>query len=288
MGQQAQPPPYVRARIEVLRKIREQEQRIAENMKRIRYKIAVLSGKGGVGKSFVTASLAFALANMGRRVGVLDVDIHGPSIPKMMGVEGQQPEAKAPDRIVPVTAPLGVKVMSIALMLPDARTPVIWRGPVKTSFIRELLAYTDWGELDYLLVDLPPGTGDEQLTVVQLVRNLTGVIVVTIPSQVSKYVVVKAISFAEKLGTRVLGIVENMSYFVCPDGSRHYIFGQGVGEELAREYGVPLLARIPLDPRISRAADEGVPFFLKYPDSPAAREILELARRLASSVEADG
>jgi ATP-binding protein involved in chromosome partitioning len=278
-------PPYLRARIEVLRKIREQEQRVAENMKRIRYKIAVLSGKGGVGKSFVTASLAFALANMGKQVGVLDADIHGPSIPKMMGVEGKYPEAVAPDRIKPVTAPLGVKVMSIALMLPDERTPVIWRGPVKTSFIRELLAYTEWGELDYLLIDLPPGTGDEQLTIAQLIKQLSGFIVVTIPSEVSKYVVVKAISFAQKLNTRILGLVENMSYFVCPDGSKHYIFGKGVGDDIAREYGIPLLGRIPLDPRISRANDEGVPFFMKYPDSPAARELVRIAEKLVDIVE---
>ncbi len=280
-----QVPPEVRARIEAFKKIREQEKMIEENMKKIKYKIAVLSGKGGVGKSFVTASLAFALSYLGKKVGVLDADIYGPSIPKMMGVQGQYVLATGEGRLIPVVAPLGVKVLSIGLMLPAEDVPVIWRGAMTTSAIREMLAYADWGELDYLLIDLPPGTGDEQLTIVQLIKDMTGAIIVTIPSDVSRLVVAKAINFCRKLNLNILGIIENMSYFVCPDGSKHYIFGEGAGRRIAEQYKIPFLGEIPIDPRISRANDRGEPFFVKYPDSPAAKAIIELARRLIKQLE---
>ncbi|BEP17554.1 Mrp/NBP35 family ATP-binding protein [Pyrofollis japonicus] len=278
-------PPEVKARIEAIKKIREQEERVRKNLEKIKYKIAILSGKGGVGKSFVTASLAFALAYLGRQVGVLDADIYGPSIPKMMGVAGQPVMATDDGRILPVIAPLGVKVLSIGIMLPSEDTPVIWRGPLSTSAIREMLAYAEWGTLDYLLIDLPPGTGDEQLTIVQLIKDLTGTIIVTIPSDVSRIVVAKAINFARKLNAPILGIVENMSYFKCPDGSKHYIFGEGAGRKIAEKYNVPFLAEIPIDPRISRANDSGEPFFVKYPDSEAAKIILELAKKIIDIVE---
>ncbi len=278
--QQRRVPPEVRARIEALKKIRSQEEQARKRLGAIKHKIAILSGKGGVGKSFVTASLAFALALKGYKVGVLDADIHGPSIPKMMGVSGQYLEATSDGRVLPALAPLGVKVVSIGLMLPSEDTPVIWRGPLKTSAIRELLAYTDWGELDFLLIDLPPGTGDEQLTIAQLIRDLTGTIIVTIPSEVSKVVVVKAIAFAKKLNVPILGIIENMSYFECPDGSRHYIFGKGAGREIAEKYGVPFLGEVPIDPRISEANDKGIPFFVEYPDSKAADAFLNIADKL--------
>ncbi len=285
MGQKPDVPPEVRARIEAFKRIREQEKMIEENMKKIKYKIAILSGKGGVGKSFVTASLAFALSYLGKKVGVLDADIYGPSIPKMMGVQGQHILATGEGRLIPVTAPLGVKVVSIGLMLPAEDVPVIWRGAMTTSAIREMLAYTDWGELDYLLVDLPPGTGDEQLTIVQLIKDMTGAIIVTIPSDVSRLVVAKAINFCRKLNLDIIGIIENMSYFVCPDGSKHYIFGEGAGRRIAEQYNIPFLGEIPIDPRISRANDAGEPFFVKYPDTPAARAILGLARALTERLE---
>lgn len=258
---------------------------IKEKMSKIKYKLVVLSGKGGVGKSFVTASLAFALANKGKKVGVLDADIHGPSIPKMMGVHGYTLMATPDGQILPATAPLGVKVVSIGLMLPDDYTPVIWRGPIKTSAIRELLAYTAWGELDYLLIDLPPGTGDEQLTIVQLIPNITGAIIVTIPSDVSRIVVLKAISFAKKLNLPIIGIIENMSYFQCPDGSKHRIFGEGVGKRIAEETNVRFLGEIPIDPLISRANDSGEPFFIKYPKSLAAKAFIEIADKIISIIE---
>ncbi|HIP65978.1 MAG TPA: ATP-binding protein [Pyrodictium sp.] len=278
-------PTDIKHRIDMFKKIREQEQAIKEKMSKIKYKLVVLSGKGGVGKSFVTASLAFALASKGKKVGVLDADVHGPSIPKMMGVHGYTLMATPDGQILPATAPLGVKVVSIGLLLPDDHTPVIWRGPIKTSAIRELLAYTAWGELDYLLVDLPPGTGDEQLTVVQLIPNITGAIIVTIPSDVSRIVVLKAISFAKKLNLPIIGIIENMSYFQCPDGSKHYIFGEGVGKRIAEETNVRFLGEIPIDPLISRANDSGEPFFIKYPQSLAAKAFMEIADKIISIVE---
>ncbi len=278
-------PPEVKARIEAFKKIREQENMIKENMKRIRFKIAVLSGKGGVGKSFVTSSLAFALAYQGKRVGVLDADIYGPSIPKMMGVQGQPVYASSEGRLLPVVAPLGVKVISIGLMVPSEDIPVIWRGTLTTSAIREMLAYTEWGELDYLLIDLPPGTGDEQLTIVQLIKDITGALIVTIPSDVSRIVVSKAINFCKKVGLKIIGVIENMSYFTCPDGTKHYIFGEGVARKISSQYNIPFLGEIPIDPRISRANDSGEPFFIKYPNSLASKAVIEITKAIIKSLE---
>ncbi len=275
-------------RQEAIKRAMEQQRMIAEKMKSIRYKLVVLSGKGGVGKSFVTASLAMALAMKGRRVAVFDADIHGPSIPKMLGVHGKRMYALPDGRLLPVDGPLGVKVVSIDFLLESEEQAVIWRGPLKTAAIRELLAFTEWGDLDYLLVDLPPGTGDEQLTIAQLIPGLTGAIIVTIPSDVARIVVKKAVTFAKKLNIPVIGIIENMSYFECPDGSKHYIFGQGAGRRIAEEMGVPFLGEIPIDPRISKANDEGKPFFVEYPDSKAAKAFLEIAERIIERVEGRG
>ena len=272
-------------RQEAIKRAIEQQKMIAEKMKNIKYKIVVLSGKGGVGKSFVTASLAMALAMKGKRVAVFDADIHGPSIPKMLGVHGKRMYALPDGRLLPVDGPLGVKVVSIDFLLESEEQAVIWRGPLKTAAIRELLAFTEWGELDYLLIDLPPGTGDEQLTIAQLIPGLTGSIIVTIPSDVSRIVVKKAVTFAKKLGIPVIGIIENMAYFECPDGSKHYIFGKGAGRRIAEEMGVPFLGEIPIDPRISKANDEGKPFFVEYPDSKAAKAFLEIAEKIIRTVE---
>ncbi|WP_244403846.1 Mrp/NBP35 family ATP-binding protein [Pyrolobus fumarii] len=278
----------VKQRAEIMKKVIEQQRMIAEKMKKVRYKLVILSGKGGVGKSFVTASLAMALAMKGRRVAVFDADVHGPSIPKMLGVHGKRMYALPDGRLLPVEGPLGVKVVSIDFLLESEEQAVIWRGPLKTAAIRELLAYTDWGELDYLLVDLPPGTGDEQLTIAQLIPGLSGTIIVTIPSDVARIVVKKAITFAKRLNIPIVGVIENMSYFECPDGSRHYIFGKGAGRRIAEEMGVPFLGEIPIDPRISKANDEGKPFFVEYPDSSAAKAFLEIAERVIERVEGKG
>jgi len=272
-----------------MKAIQEQQRMIVQKMDRIKYKIGVLSSKGGVGKSFVTASLAAALAVKGRKVAVLDADIHGPSIPRMLGLPAGMGLLARPDgSIVPAEVPPGIKVVSVGLMLPTEDTPLIWRGPLKTSALRELLAYTDWGELDYLLIDLPPGTGDEQLTIAQLIPKLTGFLLVTIPSEVSKVVVKKAAAFAKRLNVPVIGVIENMSYFECPDGSIHYIFGRGAAEEIARDYGIPYLGDIPIDPRIREANDRGEVFFLKYADSKAAKAIIDIVDKIIEIVESKG
>ena len=272
-------------RLEVLERIKREEEQARERLKSIAHKVAVLSVKGGVGKSFVTANLAVALTKLGRRVGVLDADVHGPSIPRALGLRGVRLEA-GPDGIIPAKGPLGVKVVSIGLLVEGEDKAVVWRGPLKSAFIRQILAYTSWGELDYLLVDLPPGTGDEQLTIAQLISGLDGFLVVTMPNQLSESVVSKAITFAKLLGVPILGIVENMSYFRCPNtGKLHYIFGRGGGERLAKASGAPLLAKLPIDPRASETMDRGEPIVLKYPDSELSKAIASLAEKLVEIVE---
>uniref|UniRef100_A0A7C4B9I4 Iron-sulfur cluster carrier protein n=1 Tax=Thermofilum pendens TaxID=2269 RepID=A0A7C4B9I4_THEPE len=264
-------------KLEILRRIREQEELAARRLSTIRYRVAVLSGKGGVGKSLVTANLAAALAAKGYTVGVLDADVHGPSVPKLLGVHGQAIYA-GPAGLIPLVGAGGVRVVSADLMLPDEETALIWRGPMKTSFIRELLSMVAWGEMDYLLVDLPPGTGDEPLTIAQLIKGLNGAIVVTTPSDLSRVVVKKAVTFCRQLKIPLLGLVNNMCCFVCPVcGTKHYIFGKSGAERLAEETGVRLLAEIPIDPRISESADSGVPFVLAFPNSEAAKSFIKLA-----------
>jgi len=267
------------------RPIQEIQKSIAERLSGIKYKIAVMSGKGGVGKSFVTANLAFALAYRGKKVVVLDADFYGPSIPKMMGVEGQRVYA-TPEGLIPVTGPLGVKIVSVDFMLPDDEAPVIWRGPMLSNAMLELLENVIWGEADYMLIDLPPGTGDAPLTVAQMIPNLTGSVIVTIPSEVSQKVVMKSINFAKRLNVPILGIIENMSGFTCPcDGKTYPIFGSGGGKRIAERAGVDFLGSIPLDPRISECNDKGLPFFVEYPDTPAAKEFLKIADKIVEKIE---
>ncbi|MBC8225373.1 Mrp/NBP35 family ATP-binding protein [Candidatus Bathyarchaeota archaeon] len=260
------------------------DEKLRSRMTKIRHKIAVISGKGGVGKSLVTVNLAVALALNGRngRVGVLDADIHGPCVPKMLGLEGERLQS-GPPGVFPAFGPLNIKVVSMAFLLPSVDAPVIWRGPLKMGAIRQFLSDIAWGDLDYLLIDLPPGTGDESLSVLQLLPEMDGVIIVTIPSEVSQDVVKKAVSFARKMGVPILGIVENMSGVVCPHcGEQVDVFGSGGGEKVATDMGVTFLGSIPLDPRISKTTDAGAPFIIEEPDSQAAavfRKIVEKVER---------
>ncbi|AEB94225.1 Mrp/NBP35 family ATP-binding protein [Metallosphaera cuprina] len=259
--------------------------KIQSRMKNVKYKVAILSGKGGVGKSFVSSNLAMALAAAGKSVGIIDVDFHGPSVPKMLGVRGQMLTADD-NGINPVNGPFGIKVVSIDFLLPRDDTPVIWRGSIKHSAIRQFLGDVNWGQLDYLIIDMPPGTGDEALSVAQLVPNITGFIIVTIPSEVSTLAVRRSINFTKTVNTKIIGVVENMSYFVCPSESKnYYIFGQDKGKKMAEELGVPLLGQVPLDPRIAESNDLGEPFFLKYLDSPASKEFLKIADEVIEQVE---
>ena len=261
-------------------KLRGEIERIKTKMSRIRHKLAIISGKGGVGKTTVAVNLAVALAMKGREVGLLDADIHGPCVPKMLGLSGSRLVA-GPPGIFPVTGPLGVRVVSMDFLLPDEETPVIWRGPLKAAAIRQFLADIVWGPLDYLVVDLPPGTGDEPLTIMQFLPDMDGTVIVTAPSEVSQVVVKKAVSFSRKLGIPVIGVIENMSGFVCPKcGTYVPILGEGGGERMAKKMGVPFLGRIPMDVRICEASDSGEPFVVKHKDTPAARAFLEIAEKI--------
>ena len=266
---------------------REQLKRVQERMSKVKHKIAVISGKGGVGKSVVTANLAVAFALNGRegRVGILDADIHGPCIPKIIGLKGTRLQA-GPPGIFPASGPLGIKVVSMDFLLPEQETPVIWRGPLKYQAIRQFLSDIVWGELDYLFIDLPPGTGDEPLSVMQLLPDMDGVVIVTIPSEVSQGVVKKAVSFARQLKTRILGVIENMSGFICPNcGAEINICKVGGGEKIANEMEIPFLGRIPIDPKICEDSDEGTPFILKHRDSAAAKAFTEIVKKIEGMVE---
>lgn len=266
------------------KKLEEQERRIRERMGRIKHKVVVLSGKGGVGKSTVTANLAVMLAKSGFSVGVLDGDITGPCIPQMLGARGEKPTI-TPNGLSPVVGVFGVRIVSMDYFLASETTPVIWRGPLKTVAIRQFLADIDWGQLDFLLVDLPPGTGDEALSIMQSIPNISGVIIVTIPSKVSQIVVKKAITFSRRLNSRIIGLVENMSGFVCPRcGAVTEIFQAGGGEKISRELGVPLIGAIPLDPRICDDMDRGKPFVVEHPDSPPAKTFKEIVDKIVETL----
>jgi ATP-binding protein involved in chromosome partitioning len=246
----------------------------------VRNIIAVASGKGGVGKSTVAANLAVALAQTGAQVGLLDADIYGPSIPMMMGVT-EKPRESDGHFLPPVHH--GVKVMSIGFFL-DLNTPVVWRGPMVGKAIQELIRGAEWGELDYLVVDLPPGTGDAQLTLCQSVP-VTGAVIVTTPQDVALSDVVKAIGMFEKVKIPILGIVENMSYFICPHCQhRTEIFKYGGGRAAAQRMTIPFLGEIALDPTIPVGSDAGEPLVVKAPDSPQTKQFQEVAGQVAARV----
>jgi len=252
-----------------------------EKLKNVKYVVAITSGKGGVGKSFIASNLALTLRILGYEVGLMDIDFHGPSAPKMLGIRGQRLIALS-GGIQPAQGPLGLKVMSLDFLLEDDDTPVIWRGPIKTTAIFQFITDVSWGDLDFLVIDMPPGTGDEAITVAQEIPKIDGVVFVTIPSEVSVLVVGRSIMFYKRLGKRPIGVVENMSAFYCPDTGKTYkIFGKGSGRTLSEKYGIPLLAEIPLDPRISEANDEGRPYILAYPETPVTKSFEEMARKIA-------
>jgi ATP-binding protein involved in chromosome partitioning len=242
--------------------------------------IAVASGKGGVGKSTVAVNLALALKDTGARTGLLDADIYGPSIPLMMGVN-RRPEVTGEQRILPVEQ-YGLALMSMGF-LTDENTPVIWRGPMLAGAMQQFLSQVEWGELDYLVIDLPPGTGDVQLTLTQM-APLAGAVIVTTPQVVSVLDARKGLLMFERVRVPVLGVIENMSYLPQPDGSRLAVFGSGGGRKFAEEAEVPLLAEIPIDPEVTAAGDEGRPIYLRNPDSPASRAFRTLAGVVAAQL----
>ena len=242
----------------------------------IRKVVAVASGKGGVGKSTVAVNLACALKRLGGQIGLLDCDIYGPSIPLMMGIR-QRPTISAAEKMVPPSNH-GVKLMSIGFLL-DGDEPVIWRGPMIVKTIQQFLTAVEWGELDYLLVDLPPGTGDAQLTLCQTVP-LDGGVIVTTPQEASLGVVRKGIAMFEKVNVSILGIVENMSYFTAPSGERVEIFGHGGGRAEAQRQGVAFLGEIPIFTEIRVAGDRGFPVTISAPEQPPAQAFMKIAEAL--------
>lgn len=250
------------------------QQALAERMARISHKILVMSGKGGVGKSTVAVNLAFSLARAGRKVGLLDVDIHGPNVPMMLHLDGRAIMAEG-DVLKPVAAG-DLKVMSIGFLLQNPDTAVVWRGPLKAGVIRQFLKDVAWGDLDFLVIDCPPGTGDEPLTVVQSLPDEDeggrAAVLVTTPQDLALLDVRKSVDFCRQLSLPVLGVIENMSGLVCPHcGETVNVFKTGGGERLAAEMNVPFLGRVPLDARLVQAGDSGEPFVERHPETEAAR-----------------
>ncbi|MEM0065696.1 MAG: Mrp/NBP35 family ATP-binding protein [Sulfolobales archaeon] len=244
------------------------------------YKVSVMSGKGGVGKSLIASYMAVALARSGLKVGLLDLDFHGPSSHLFLGLRSKRPGLTL-DKVEPVEGPLGVKVMSLAFLTPEEESPVIWRGPLKSSAIIQLLTEVNWGNLDFLVIDMPPGTGDEALTLAQTVKYIDGSLIVTIPSDVAKNVVARAINFAKLVGIKPIGLVENMSYFYCPGtNTKYYIFGDSVVETLSSKYKIPILAKIPLDPELPEYVKNGRILIIDKPESPLSRSFNEMVGNL--------
>ena len=273
------------AQLEAYRKQQsEDELKFKERMGKIKHKIAVISGKGGVGKSTITVNLATAFALKKFRVGVLDADIHGPSVPRLLGLEGKQVKS-TPLGTLPVNGPLNMKVMSIDFFLAE-QMPTIWRGPLKMRAIRQFLGDIFWGELDFLFIDLPPGTGDEPLSIAQLLPDLDGVVIVTMPSELSSSIVKKAVTFAETLKLPIIGVVENMSGFVCPHcNEKIEIFKAGGGKKMAEEQGVPFLGSIPLDPKVGADSDKGAPFIISHKDSAASVAFMEIVSKVEAYIK---
>jgi ATP-binding protein involved in chromosome partitioning len=269
------------------KEINEQEKRIKSWMNKIDHKIVILSGKGGVGKSTVAANLAVALASKDGKVsvGILDADITGPSIPKILGAREKDLKA-SPLGIAPVIGPNGIRIISMDFLLQSDETPVIWRGPMKSMAIRQFLSDVMWGSLDYLIIDLPPGTGDEALSIMQFIPDIDGVIIVTIPSDVSQIVVKKAVTFARQLNAEVIGIVENMSGLICPECDKKIdVFQSGGGKKISNDLNVPFLTEIPLDPKISEDADIGMIFVENRSNSPAAKAFSNIVDKIEKHFE---
>lgn len=244
----------------------------------VRNAIAVASGKGGVGKSTVAVNLAVALAQSGAKVGLLDADIYGPNVPTMMGVTALPP---AHEKMVPAEA-YGVKLMSIGFLVKPEQ-PLVWRGPMLHTAIRQFIGDVDWGELDYLIIDLPPGTGDAPLSLAQTLP-LSGSVIVTLPQQVSLEDARRGLEMFRQLSVPIFGVVENMSYLELPDGSRMDIFGTGGGQKMAQESGVPFIGSIPMDPAVRQGGDTGTPIVIGNPESPVAKALVSIAQDVAAKV----
>ena len=266
----------------------QEETKLQDTLSQIKHIIIVMSGKGGVGKSTVSSNLAATLSMQGYMTGIMDVDITGPNIPKMFGVEDEKLHV-VEEKLIPVTVPPSMKLMSMAFLLPDKDSPVMWRGPVKMGAIKQFIEDVNWGYLDYLIVDMPPGTGDEALSIVQLMPKADGMIIVTTPQDVALLDSRKSLRFGLRFGAEtripIIGIIENMSGFVCPHcGEVTNIFKSGGGEAAAKELNVQFLGKVPIEPGVVDAGDSGMPVVLKYPESASAKAFGAIVDKVVKTV----
>lgn len=269
--------------------ISEEDFNLQESLGRIKHVIIVMSGKGGVGKSTVSSNIASKMSQKGYSVGLMDIDITGPNIPKMFGVEDEQIEVEdinSRRMLMPVIVPPSLKIMSMAFLLPSRDSPVVWRGPVKMTAIRQFLEDVYWGELDYLVVDMPPGTGDEAISIIQLIPKADGVVIVTTPQDVSLLDSRKSITFSAEAKIPIIGIVENMSGFVCPHcGEVTDIFKSGGGAATAAEFDIQFLGKVPIEPAIVTSGDSGMPVVISNPDSASAKAFEDITDKILKTIE---
>jgi len=262
-----------------------EQQAIDKNMEQVRHKFMVLSGKGGVGKSSVSVNIAASLVTMGYDVGIVDADIHGPNIPKMLGVEPARPQG-GENGLLPVMTPDNLRVMSIGFFLRQEDDAIIWRGPLKHGLLKQFFGEVYWGALDYLVMDLPPGTGDEALSISHLIKDVDGAIIVTTPQDVALLDSRKSINFCKELKIPVIGVVENMSGMSCPHCHKEIdLFKVGGGEKIARDMKVPFLGRIPLDPEMVKCTDDGKPLVNAFPESQATSAIRAITKKWIELLE---
>ncbi len=267
---------------------KEQDKRLKERISRIKYKVIVISGKGGVGKTTVAVNLACGLAKKNKRVGILDVDIHGPNIAKMLGIEDKKLTGGELG-IEPIKVSTGLKAVSLSFLLENKDRPVIWRGPLKMITIKQFLSDVNWGDLDYLIIDSPPGTGDEPLSVCQLIPDLNAAIVVTTPQDVAILDSRKSILFAKELKVPFIGVIENMSGFICPYCKKEInLFGIGGGEKSAKDFNVPFLGRIPIETEMVKLGDMGQPFVNFRDKTQTAKIIDDISNKITNFVENNG
>lgn len=263
----------------------EEQTKLHDSLSKIKHVIIVMSGKGGVGKSTVSSNLAAALSMAGYQTGIMDIDITGPNIPKMFRIEDEKLTVEN-EKLIPVTVPPSLKVMSMAFLLPDKDSAVMWRGPVKMGAVKQFIEDVEWGHLDYLIIDMPPGTGDEALSIVQLIPKADGVVIVTTPQDVALLDSRKSVTFSAQVNIPIIGLVENMSGFVCPHcGETTDIFKSGGGETTARALNIQFLGRVPIEPAVVVSGDSGLPIVLANPESLSAKAFDSIVRKIIRTVE---
>lgn len=264
----------------------EQAAEVKNTLSKIKYKLLVMSGKGGVGKTSVSVNLSLALAKKGYRVGIMDVDLHGPDVPRMLGLKGEVAACEGKPKLVPMEYSDHLKAISMECFMPNKDDAVIWRGPLKHSAINQFIADIDWGELDFLIIDSPPGTGDEPLSVAQTIPDAKAVIVTT-PQEVALSDVRKSINFCTKINKEIVGVVENMSGYICPHcGKTVELFGSGGGETMARKFNIAFLGRIPFDPDIVKAGDSGRSYQEEHASAPAAQAFAKTVDKIIERLNA--